>query len=321
MIKTKLSPKELYDKIYGGWLGRCAGCLLGKPIEGWDKNKIERLLKFAGAYPMANYFPVITKPKKEYRHLNRKNKMLAGNIDRMVRDDDTDYTIMGLHIMETYGLKFTTQDVGNQWLNHLPFLNVYTAERVAYKNLVNGIKPTRTATFKNPYKEWIGAQIRADAWGYAAPGRPELAAEFAYRDASLSHIKNGIYGEMWVSAMLAAAFTTSSIKDIISIGLSEIPRHCLLSQAIHMVMEESGRHSDWRKTFAQIKKRYGGLNWVHTVNNAALVAMGVPTPLRMVLPSRPLVPAGPWEPVDPVAPVRPMGPWEPVAPVAPVAPV
>lgn len=26
---------DLYDRIYGAWLGRCAGCLLGKPIEGW----------------------------------------------------------------------------------------------------------------------------------------------------------------------------------------------------------------------------------------------------------------------------------------------
>lgn len=26
-------PEFLYDRIYGGWLGRAAGCLLGKPVE------------------------------------------------------------------------------------------------------------------------------------------------------------------------------------------------------------------------------------------------------------------------------------------------
>ena len=27
------SEADLYDKIYGAWLGRCAGCALGKPVE------------------------------------------------------------------------------------------------------------------------------------------------------------------------------------------------------------------------------------------------------------------------------------------------
>ena len=36
--------------------------------------------------------------------------------------------------------------------------------------------------------------IRADAYGYACPGRPELAAELAWRDAGLTHRRTGIYG-------------------------------------------------------------------------------------------------------------------------------
>ena len=33
-----LSEKALRDRILGGWLGRAAGCLLGKGVEGWGKG-------------------------------------------------------------------------------------------------------------------------------------------------------------------------------------------------------------------------------------------------------------------------------------------
>lgn len=56
-INLKLSDEQAYDKIYGGWLGRCAGCLLGKPVEGMPKEQIEEWLKLTDAYPLSDYFP------------------------------------------------------------------------------------------------------------------------------------------------------------------------------------------------------------------------------------------------------------------------
>ena len=38
-IVLKLSEDELFNRIYGAWLGRCAGCALGKPVEGFMNEK------------------------------------------------------------------------------------------------------------------------------------------------------------------------------------------------------------------------------------------------------------------------------------------
>ena len=51
-----------------------------------------------------------------------------------------------------------------------------------------------TCCLLNPGDESCGALIRADAYGYACPGNPDLAAWLAWKDASFTHIRTGVYG-------------------------------------------------------------------------------------------------------------------------------
>ncbi len=201
--------------------------------------------------------------------------MLRGNFDRGLRDDDVDYTIVGLRILEDHGAEFTPRQVAEFWLGHLPYHQTYTAERVAYRNFVNGIWPPDSATHCNPYREWIGAQIRADAFGYACPARLEQAAALAFKDASISHEKNGIYGEMWVAAMLAAAFVADDPQKVVRLGLTEIPARCRLAEALNLVLDWRDEGCPAEEAADRVLDQFGHYHGVHTINNAAIVAMAL----------------------------------------------
>lgn len=276
-IEKTFSYAELYDRIYGAWLGRCAGCQLGKPVEGDNKANIKIAAESSTGYPLDNYLGAIVNPPPAIsrRNWSRQNASLIDEMTYMARDDDTDYTITGLRLLEIYGLDFTAENVASYWLIQFPYHSVYTAERIAYRNLVDGLTPPETARYLNPAREWIGAQIRADAFGYACPGLPEKAAAVAFNDASLSHTKNGIYGEMMAAAMIAAAFVTDDTEQIVEIGLSEIPAESRLARAIRDTLERAKSDGDWEKTADWIAAELGHYQGCHTITNAAIVVLGL----------------------------------------------
>jgi ADP-ribosylglycohydrolase len=193
----------------------------------------------------------------------------------MARDDDLDYTILNLKLVEENGLNLSTEDVGEEWLLNLPYQMVYTAERQAYSNLVRGFKSPATAIYRNPFREWIGAQIRADLFGYIAPANPELAASLAYKDACLSHTKNGIYGEMFIAAAISAALVSNDLEKVIDAGLSQVPKNSRLAEVVKDVTSWSKELNNWQEVWEKTNKRYGKYNWVHTLPNLAFVLIGL----------------------------------------------
>jgi len=274
--EASIDESELRNKIHGAWLGRCAGCMLGKPVEGWHRRRIEEVLRRVGAYPLDGYFPPESFKSEELKQPWRYYKSVTrGGIDCSVRDDDTDYPLLALHVLETVSRPPTSADFVSEWLDHLPYHKVYTAERAAYRNFVNGILPPLSATVVNPYREWIGAQIRADLWGYVCPGEPERAAEIAFQDARISHVKNGIYGEMFMAAVIAAALASDDVEEILQIGLSEIPSDSRLAEAVRNTIEWSTSDSSWQDTWERVMAEYGHYHTVHTINNAACVVLAL----------------------------------------------
>jgi ADP-ribosylglycohydrolase len=272
----EVDDATLGDRLRAAWLGRCAGCNLGKPVEGFTPEQIRRYLELAGAWPLDDYLPALD-PFPEGLELRRCwTETTRGRITHMARDDDIDYTILALHVLESHGFGFGTADVAAKWLDNLPFTQTYTAERVAYRNLIHNLRPPATATHRNPYREWIGAQIRADLFGYVSPGVPRRAAELAFRDAALSHVANGIYGELWAAALVAASFTAPDARSALERSLDHIPPRSRLAEALRDVLDLHARGGlTWDQARDHVADRYGHYHWVHTINNAAVVAVAL----------------------------------------------
>ena len=278
--------KTHYDKVFGAWLGRCCGCLLGKPVEGWYRDRLTGMLKDTGNYPINKYLAsdVGAQIREKYSILDERPNSLfnpvtwINNVSCMPEDDDTNYTVLYLKTVDTFGKDFTSDDVGTSWLFNLPALHAMTAERLAYRNLVNNIPPPLSGSYNNAFREWVGAQIRADFFGYLAPGNPEKAAEYAWRDGRVSHTKNGIYGEMFCAAMLARAAVSSDIQDIIRHGLGEIPAKSRLAEGIKKVLGWWGENIGWEEALDNIHKIYDekiNHHWCHTISNAMICALAL----------------------------------------------
>ncbi|GAA3800099.1 ADP-ribosylglycohydrolase family protein [Sphaerisporangium flaviroseum] len=272
----------LRERLLGAWLGRAAGCVLGKPVEKIPREGIRRIAEATGNWPIRGWFTAAGLPDDVAARWpwNRRSAVnsLAENVDGVPEDDDLNFPLLALSLLERYGRDFTTADVAAIWLDELPAGRVFTAERVAYRNLLGGVEPPHTATRHNPFREWIGALIRADVYGWVNPGDPRTAAEFAWRDARLSHTANGVYGAMMVAAMCAWSLVAqsddlaSAVDEVVAAGLSVVPAESRLARAVRDAVADARSEPDFERVVDRLYERHGGLHWVHTINNAALIA-------------------------------------------------
>lgn len=268
--------RALRERVRGAWYGRICGCLLGKPIEGFWKSELLPLLKGSGNWPLHGYIEqsAITPALREQFNFDVYHRCYADTVGCAPADDDTNYTVLAGELIERYGKDFAPENVAELWMNAQPKSAYCTAERAAFRNIVNGYLPPASAAHKNPYREWIGAQIRGDYFGYISPGDPAAAAAMAWRDASVSHTKNGIYGEMFVAAMLAWAAVSDDAEEVIGAGLDEIPSTSRLYESVVQVLSWKRESTAFDEVIGRIERRWDDTNlhhWDHTIPNAMIV--------------------------------------------------
>ncbi len=279
IARSDADNSGLRERIHGAWLGRAVGCVLGKPVEKIPRAGIEEILRSQGRWPLDRWFTEVgLDPEVAARwpwNVKSRPTSLEENIDGTPEDDDLNYTLLAMKILEQHGADFTSDDVASAWLLDLPAGRTFTAERVAYRNLLDGYLPPETARVRNPFREWIGAQIRTDLYGWVNPGDGLRAAEWAWRDAAVSHTRNGVYGAMYAAALGAYAVVASSIEDVLDAATSVVPPASRLAGAIALGRELAASDVDPTTAYARLEEEYANLHWVHTLNNAALLTYGL----------------------------------------------
>ncbi|WP_335933573.1 ADP-ribosylglycohydrolase family protein [Streptomyces sp. PTD5-9] len=282
--RTSPDPRRELDRLHAAWLGRAVGCLLGKPVEKIPLAGIRAIARSTGNWPLRTWFTgrgLAPEIAAEYPWNRRSGPTsLAENIDGMPEDDDLDYPLLNLTLLRRHGRGFTTDDVARLWLELLPAGRTFTAERVAYRNLLAGLEPPRTATYRNPFREWIGAQIRADVFGWTNPGDPARAAGLARRDGELTHTGNGVHGEAFVAAAVAHAAgpAPTTVHEALAAALAQVPPDSGYARAIRFGVdtaraEPSGTPAGFERVVDALHARYGpDHHWVHVLPNAALLA-------------------------------------------------
>ncbi|WP_285537803.1 ADP-ribosylglycohydrolase family protein [Streptomyces lavendulae] len=274
--ETSVDP-GLRRRLEAGWVGRAVGCVLGKPVEKLPLDGIRALARATGNWPLADWFTARGVPAEllAAHPWNRRSAAtcLAENIDGAPEDDDLDHPLLGLLLLRRHGRAFATADLARLWLDELPAGRVFTAERVAYRNLLLGLEPPDTATHHNPFREWIGALIRADVHGWTNPGDPAAAAEQAYRDATLTHTANGVYAALFAAATIAeAAGGRADVHGALRAGLAVVPPRSRLADAVRFGIRTARDEADFDRVVDRLHACYGHYHWVHALPNTALIA-------------------------------------------------
>ena len=278
-----LSHEEYTERIKGAFYGRCAAVILGKPLEmGLSKIDIKRYLESLGEYPITDYVSAYS-PTLDMRLREDCLPSTKGNVKYAQPDDDINYTLLGLRLIEKIPNGFTKYDIGYNWLHNISYYWCWCASRQAYYSMVN-LDETKDIKEQidnipynfNPWRECIDGQIRTDMWGYINPSNIYKACEMAHADTSFSLTKNGIYGGMFVAGALAGALSKNPTVDtIIASGLASIPKKSRLHEAVTLVCSWWNEYKNWDTVCDKIYEKYGHLPFAATINNMAVVALGI----------------------------------------------
>lgn len=239
------NKEELYDRVHAGWLAEIIGSALGTAVEGFKSSQIWEV------------FGEITDYVKEPETLN----------------DDITFELALLDAFIEKGYDITSDDIADKWVGLIPF--AYTAEEVALRHLRSGIYPPTSGYYVNPYREMIGAAMRAAICGALAPGKPRLAAELAWKDGQVSHHNNGILAEVFNAVIVSMSYVETDMKTVLKKAIKAIPCDSEFYTVLDFAYKACEKSSNYKDAWTLCEEKYIDYNWVHTYPNLAAEVVAI----------------------------------------------
>lgn len=272
---TEIDPADAAVRIRAGWRASVAGCQLGKRLE-----VMPSLAELRDAFTKVGQWPIDDYVSEEaLLALGRHHATgpIRGEVGPAHADDDQNYTVLGMLNLEQHGPDFTHDDLRRLWEIHLPIRTTWGPERRGLASWSVAVSNESADDDPHPVLHdllvfgdlWCGAQIRADAYGYACPGDPPRAAELAYRDATLNHRHTGAYATAWTAAALAAAFVVDEPLDMFRVAQQYVPQRSRFAEAMSRALRMVEDADDWLAGYEMIHAAFADFGHCHVLQESA----------------------------------------------------
>ena len=212
------------ERIRAAWLAQIAGAGIGTMLEGYTTDQILKAFGDVRSY--------LRQPT--------------------THNDDILFELALLEAVVLKGRDVTSTDIALEWVGRISYF--WTAEEAAYKNLKRGIFPPHSGMVNNPWNEWIGAQMRGSVCGLVFPGDPRRAAELAWKDGVISHINNGVLGEMFNAILTSLAFVYDDVRELLAATISLMPKTSEYYKVVDFAYQSCLNARSWRKRGDRVKR-------------------------------------------------------------------
>ncbi len=226
-----ITRDEIYDKIYGGWVGMLIGGLEGLPHEFKYQDEPRDSL------PNFNYLP-----------------------NGAQTDDDNDFELTHIYFMDKENvLKIPYPRIAEIWLTNMN-KGIWSANEKARNLMREGMIPPATGSSENnAFATFnLSAQFCTESYGLISPGMPCTAANLGVYYAHISVCCEPIQAaQFWTSLISMNMIKNQPIEKTISDALQAVDSTSIMREVVSDVLTAYHENPlDWKKARQLIYKKW-----------------------------------------------------------------